>query len=237
MEGLLALPPESLDPKLKRRAEELLDVILDVLGPQAKAKPDGVRFSVILTASLYQPLLEHYAKAPSRKKLRQRLEALRNSASGAAAVLESRDPYLLAALHMHGLPEDEVAGCSRLDILKRLCLVAYVAVLNLPLEGPVGGQKVSATPPKRALAFRCLEVFERYRPGKASSTEGGDFRAFVGYVYEIATGEQDADLEKPVKEAIGLFRDKGFPEQRNPFTEVRYPQRKYVRDLDALRRS
>lgn len=243
MEGLLALPPKHVDPKLKNRADYLMEEILNQLGPQAKAKPDDARLSVIFAASLYQPLAEHYAKAPSRKKLREQLEVLRDSAGRVATLYERRDLYLLGALHMHGLPEDEVRALGwgqsspGLDFLKRLCAAAHAAIVNLPLAGSVGGQKASSTPPKRALALWCWEIFESYRPGKASTTEGGDFRGFVTLVYEIATGELDADLETPVKEAVALVRDQGSPTGPNPFAEALNPHLKYVRDLDALRRS
>jgi hypothetical protein len=228
-------------PELVQRVQHLWPEIAKLLGPRAKVHPEFAMGSILLTATYYQELSQRYRRAPSRRRLYRHLELLRDSACLTMELLKHPEPYFLAALSMHGLPEDELVpfkGGFRIESLERLarlCLAAHKALLNLPLTGPASGQTASGWPPKRALAFRCLEIFERYQPGAASTTAGGAYRTFVNYVYEIATGEE-ADLEKPVKEAIKLSKKQRLP-KRTPFADVIHPHRKLVRELDALRRS
>jgi hypothetical protein len=209
--------------------------IMKLLGTQAEADPCAVMGDVLLAATLYLDLSSQYVDAPTRKKLHEGLKLLRKSAGTVAGMLERGEPYLLAALNMHGVPQEQLKSESQtLNILWGLSISAHGALSNLQLTGPASGQKAATWPPKRALAFQCLEIFDRYRPGEASSTEGGPFRTFVSYVYEIATGERTADLESPVKEVLKLVRENGLPAPETPFTDIVNPHHKFIRDLKKL---
>ena len=230
-------------PELVDRARDLSDEIVELLGPQAQAKPEGATIDALFVATQYLELSQRYTNAPSRKKLHEQLEFLRCSAIKIADLLKDSNPYLLAALSLHGFSQDDVMPLiwgqpsPLLNSIQHLCVTAQAAKLNLSLTGPSSGQKASTMPPKRSLALRCIEIFERYRPGEASTTTGGHFRTFVSRVYEIATGEQDADLEKAVKEAVKLVKKRGLPAHPNPFAEALYPHLKFAGELKALRRT
>lgn len=53
----------------------------------------------------------------------------------------------------------------------------------------------------------CLRVFENFRPGDASSTEGGPFREFVSTVHELRTGEEGVDYKRRVARVMREWRD------------------------------
>jgi len=220
-------------PDLVQRVQLLDKNIIELLGPKAKKGSRTVMGDVLLAATQYLELSKHYDEAPTRNKLRKKLELLRDNAGTVAGMLESGEPHLLAALTMHGAPQDEIEARSQtLNVLWNLCVSAHAAIFNLELDGPASGQKAATWPPKRALAYHCYEIFNRYRPGEASSTAGGNFQEFVGYVYEVARGQGDADLETPIKQVLALVREQNLPASENPF-DLAGP---FLRDLEKLRR-
>lgn len=48
---------------------------------------------------------------------------------------------------------------------------------------------------KRELVRDCVRLFEAHRPGEAKSTLNGDFLLFVGFVWELATGQAEVSLK------------------------------------------
>jgi len=133
----------------------------------------------------------------------------------ARKILGSGDGSLLAALSLSGLPEEEARRLdfgfgSKLEAMLSLVESAADEALALPwLSGPASSQKAWAEGPKTALAIHCARIFERYRPGKVTRTESksGGFPAFVRLVYEVATGEIGATLDRPIRDAIAAIRD------------------------------
>ena len=57
---------------------------------------------------------------------------------------------------------------------------------------------------KRELVRCCLQLFKAHRPGEATSTENGDFLLFVGFVWELATGESDVNLKTVASDILKL---------------------------------
>ena len=52
------------------------------------------------------------------------------------------------------------------------------------------------------LVAGCYKLFQLYRPGEATTSDDGEFHAFVSYVYELSTGEEDEDLGRPIREHL-----------------------------------
>jgi hypothetical protein len=232
--------PDDLLPVWRSRADRLMGNILETLGPDARRDAEAIRVTVIIAAAAYHQVARLYEAAPTRKKLRENLTALRDALGGAAAILEGADPYVLAALCLFGFPDREAIALKRGDnsplcnFLAALRDMADAALKVLPLTGAASGQKAWTNAPKRALVLRCMEVFERYRPGEATSTTGGPFQEFVSYVYEVGTGEAIADLETPVKAARRLIREGRAGELLNPIAEAFNPLLKYQSSLNKL---
>lgn len=86
-----------------------------------------------------------------------------------------------------------------------------------------GGPMASQYP--RLLVNICLSTFDFLRPGEASSDEGNDFRKYVVYIHELATGEREGDyvgdnrrrlsFERAIKEELGRWR-KHIPPVSSP---------------------
>jgi hypothetical protein len=93
---------------LAQRAEDLMAEIMKLLGTQAEADPCAVMGDVLLVATLYLDLSSQYVDAPTRKKLHEGLKLLRKSGGTVAGMLERGEPYLLAALNMHGVPQEQL---------------------------------------------------------------------------------------------------------------------------------
>ena len=101
---------------------------------------------------------------------------------------------------------------SRLLSMLGLIVTASEGALDelLADKGGTKKQSILGGTANKELVVSCHDLFQLHRPGKASTAQGGDFRAFVSLVYELSTGEKDADRERSVKEYI-----KNFKENRN----------------------
>lgn len=98
-----------------------------------------------------------------------------------------------------GLLKDMVGICRRAHAL---------------IERPAGGQVAKTF--ERQVALCCRVVFDHYRPGVANTTNK-DFRQFVSFVYELATGQKDVEPERAILWAIAegaRFRTKPPREKR-----------------------
>ena len=88
---------------------------------------------------------------------------------------------------------------------------------------PRGGPVASQYP--WLLVNICHWTFDSLRPDKASSDEGNDFRKYVAYIHELATGEREGDyvgdvkrrlsFERAIKEELGRWR-KHIPPVSSP---------------------
>ena len=138
-----------------------------------------------------------------------------------------------------GLPEEEArsldfgSGSKLQAILSALDSVAAEALALPGLTGPASAQKAWAEGPKTALAIHCARIFEEYRPGKVTRTESksGGFPAFVRIVYEIATGETDVTLDRPIRDGIAAIRDNRDIKPGNPLRGQLEEFRRHLRKL------
>jgi hypothetical protein len=161
----------------------------------------------------------------------------------ARKILGSGDGYLLAALSIGGLPEEEARSLdfgsgSKLQAMLSELESATDEALALPwLTGPASAQRAWAEGPKTALAIHCARIFEKYRPGKVTRTESksGGFPAFVRIVYEVATGETDATLDRPIRDAIAVIRgNRDVKPASNPIRDAFDPLEEFRRNLRKL---
>lgn len=60
---------------------------------------------------------------------------------------------------------------------------------------------------KHWLVIRCFDIFETYRPGIASTTDGGPFHTFVSIVYELATRERGVDFGRHIRSIFHAISD------------------------------
>ena len=201
--------------ELGRRARPRQSEIMACLGQKARSNSENAFVAVVVAAAKYRQFAALYESAPTRSFLRSRLTTLRKAVSTARKILGCGDGHLLAALSLGGLPEEEArsldfgSGSKLQAMLSELESAADEALALPGLTGPASAQKAWAEGPKTALAIRCARIFEEYRPGKVTRTESksGGFPAFVRIVYEIATGETDATLDRPIRDAIAAIRD------------------------------
>lgn len=91
---------------------------------------------------------------------------------------------------------------SFLDFLDELAAASSAAASVIQDVGGGNARPFFGTHPEREVAPGCLELFERYQPGKASRSASSPFGHFVSLVWEMATGERDASLEKPIRNAL-----------------------------------
>jgi hypothetical protein len=193
---------DALLSELRERADERRSELMECLGQGARRDPGRALVDVILAAARYRQFAQLYQDTPTRRYLRSRLTKLRDAVKTASKILGSGDSFLLAALSLGGLAEEEarlldLGFDSKVQaVLRKLEGAADEALSARWLTGPASGQKAWAEGPKTALVVRCARIFERYRPGEITRTvsKSRGFPAFVRIVYEIATGEVDATL-------------------------------------------
>jgi hypothetical protein len=69
--------PNDLLPVWRSCADRLMGNILETLGPDARQDAEAIRVTVIIAAAAYHQVARLYEAAPTRKKLRENLTALR----------------------------------------------------------------------------------------------------------------------------------------------------------------
>jgi hypothetical protein len=186
--------------------------IIECLGQKARSDPNDAFVAVIIAAATYRQFAESYKRAGTRKFLRLRLEKLRDAVAAASKILRSGDPFFFAALSLGGMAQEKAGVLPFSEALVELWKLEHAAnsVLVAPwLTGPALGQNLWAEGPKTALVIDCARIFERYRPGEVTRTErkSPGFSAFVRIVYEVATGEAHATLDRAIRDALALIRD------------------------------
>jgi hypothetical protein len=171
-------------PELRKRAVDRQSEIMECLGLEPRSNPDHSLITVIVAAWSYQRFEALYESAPTRSFLRSRLTTLRKVVGTVRKILGSGDGYLLAALSLSGVLEEEAlsldfgSGSKLQAILSELESAADQALALPWLTGPASAHKAWAEGPKTALAIRCARIFEKYQPGKVTRTESksGGFR-------------------------------------------------------------
>ena len=159
------------------------------------------------------------------EEIATRADALRERIAQAGAVSVSRlganetlRPLFRAKRDADGQPIEEAGpwrdefreGAADSEILDLLELISNIAQQEVE-ELYIGNGKKASYPeadhPEYELVRDCLRLFETYRPGEASTTEGGDFRGFVSLIYEMATGQSGVDLTRRVRNTIADYKE------------------------------
>jgi len=77
---------------------------------------------------------------------------------------------------------------------------AAAATEAVTTPNPRGG-RVASTIPIQLVEF-CLETFNEWKPGKATSTLGGGFSDYVSAVHSLATGEPKTDFGRRIRAVL-----------------------------------
>ncbi len=81
-------------------------------------------------------------------------------------------------------------------------------VLDLVIEQKESPEVKRGGRPKKTeklFAVRlCFQLFDRYRPGEASTYEGGDFNRFCELMYEVATDTSEPHMLRSIKQFFKL---------------------------------
>ena len=222
------------NPEMTENKAELLQKAIELLAPrkdQGRFRDDDIRQS---KKSQIQKIIEHY-QADQRLKwtdfrndLREiaaRAEALRQRIARAEAVSISLlgTNGLLRALFRtkrdaDGQPIQEAGGwrdeyCKGaaeseiLDLLELISSIAQQESQNLEIGTGKSAFYPESDHAQNELVRDCLRLFEIYRPGEASTTEGGDFRVFTSRLYEIATGKPEVNMIRRVRRVLKDYRE------------------------------
>ena len=214
--------------------EELLDHAIADLGDAARKNHDTItdvteRIGFII--ALHRTLRVFDENPPRISDIRSNLTTVMESAKELSSLISALDYLSLRELRQHGafrhpsltIPIDstkrrgneliaiaEGKGSRLLSLLDAIVEASERALKKLPKKDKGGSikQPMLGAPPNDELVNFCLELFEKYRPGEAKTTEAGDFQIFVSRVYELSTGENNVDLDQPVKRSIRNLKQK-----------------------------
>ena len=218
------MKPKPLDP-------ELLEQAIELLRPKGKARRVEAKSCIVHLIHAFKRRVKEEnpdralgdPERTRRSDANRSLKKISKTFESAAQVWEDRHSDVDWMLHRAGAswkhvipdthippppPQNDPTEFDEFDEIVRDRAKAHV--VNVVLRtlaayardaiDPSGGRPHNE--PKRFLAAEALWLFKMFRPGKASSTAGSDFPAFVNNLYELATGTLDADLERAVKDAI-----------------------------------
>lgn len=213
--------------ELRWRARPRQSEIMECLGQKARGDPRMAFYEVVSAAVKYRQFAALYKGAPTRNLLRSRVTKLRDAVTRATEILGSGDSFLLALLSLGGFAQEEArllhfgSGSKVQAVLRELERGANNALAAPWLSGPASSQRAWAEGPKTALVIHCARIFEEYRPGEFTRTErkSPGFSAFVRIVYEVATGEADATLDRAIRDALAAIRnDRDVKPSGNPLS-------------------
>ena len=215
--GLPGGRPNKKYPPLDR---ELLDLVLEDLGDAARGNQASIEDQISFIVGLHRTLKELERDPPRPASVGRNLNRVVKSASTLRIQIAALDYLSLRELHQNGAfkhpsltaplaPDQrkwdeymaicEGEGSRLLSLLDAIVAASERALKVLPPDtGSSVKQPMLGGPANFELVAGCYRLFEEYRPGKAKTTEGGDFRSFVSHVYGLSTGEE-ADLERPIK--------------------------------------
>ena len=200
------LDDETLD-EIEGRAEQRFVRLLKILGSRAQRREEHAKGEILWLADLLARLTRVKESAPQIKEVRNDLRKIAGRLSQAADLFEGLDHPAFRALVNVGMDPDYLKALSEgahsfpVSFMRRLSSLADDANKELASHG--AGAWPLAT--KREFIVECLTVFDRYRPGEASSKAravGGDFHEFVALVFTVATGEQASDFESSIKRVV-----------------------------------
>lgn len=182
------------------RAEELLPRLVEILGDGAKSDRDEAEAAVLYCASGYARDLELFDTAPTSATVRLELDRMLAWMKEGEALLDSMSPLFetLGAVN----PADRQA-LER--ILKELRNAVEWLDEGIVERWPSSNQKLWIFP-KREFVIAALDLFDRYRPGEASTHQGGpsasNFASFVSLLHQLTTGEPAVSLDKPIRDVV-----------------------------------
>jgi hypothetical protein len=229
--GLPGGHPPTKNPPLD---EECLAFAIDILGNLSGDNREGVTERIRFIALRHRHLRSLDENPIRPADLKNNLHCVENSAKTLRRHIAALDFESLRRLRQHGMFKhgsliepisdsqrrgDEFdAICENRDsrLLSMLDLIVTVsegAIAELSADKG-GGKKQSILggTADEELVASCHSLFQLHRPGKASTTTGGDFRTFVSLVYYISTGKAHVDLERPIKKHIrNSKRDRNTP--------------------------
>jgi hypothetical protein len=177
---------------LRARAEKCLPRALELLKP--RTLPDRLEggAAILRVAEDFVRWRALAASSPSAAAACKELDELARWADEGLGRLDSLGPWLLTT---GALPARDL-GSKRQDLET---LRDDAKRWAQRVGGKPGQSPLWPAPPKRELVVECLNLFERCRPGEASTR--GDFARFVAELYQLAAGEI-ADLERPIKDVM-----------------------------------
>ena len=99
-------------------------------------------------------------------------------------------------------------------MLKKAAAATEVAKNNVP---NLHGGRVASYVSKQLVEF-CSDTFNDLKPGKISTTAGGNFSDYVSAIHSLATGERNIDFGQAIREVLKLHRaGKRFEFFKNPY--------------------
>lgn len=168
-------------------ATELLDEALAILGPKDDRDRERARMELSWIVRWYRRASGD--DRPSPRRAREDIDELRKHLSRAATVLDRLDPF--AVVHLFDRDRLDVERMDLADTLADVIAACDDATSDIP--SPMGGRpKDFAT---CGLVRDCHRVFVKRR-----EDTGDDFLRFCELVYEAASDNGGADVERFVME-------------------------------------
>lgn len=177
------------------------------------------------TAELYIDVACHFIKEAKDKAQQSRPSGVRKSieetlvrAKALRVALQSLDGVAWLQLSRHGLnatltthedlPETALGKIARgekpkfIEQLDQLIETSGAALADVPADKGGRPQPIVGLSAKQQAAAWCCDIAAKHSSLRPTSTEGSAFLQFVASVWELATGEADVSLERPVKEYL-----------------------------------
>ena len=207
---------------------ELLEQAIELLRPKGKARRVRAKSCIVYLIHAFNRRVKEEnpdralgdPERTRRSDANRSLKKISKTFESAAQVWEDRHSDVDWMLHLAGADWEEVIADTniphlppqnqRTELDEIIRDQAKAHTLNIMLRtlaayareavDPSGGRPHNE--PERFLAAEALGLFKTFRPGKASSTASSDFPTLVTILYELATGAENVDLERAVKDAI-----------------------------------
>jgi len=137
-----------------------------------------------------------------RKEVTRELQDIQRCASDLVDALDSLGLSTLMRLS-HGIEEyySESEKPSDVKFRERCQDLAKIAKKLIP-GSPGPGRPFAQD--KFFSVMLLYEIFDRYRPGQASTYDDGDFKRFCEMLYEAMTGEREPNLTRSIKRCLAV---------------------------------
>ena len=199
------------------------------LGKKALADESSVDRKIRFIVALHREL-RGWDKRPIRPAdISTNLNYVKESAKEFRSLIAALDYFSLRELHEQGafrhpsliapITDDQSSGDeyeaireerdSRLLSMLDAIVKASERALEKPREDSGGwiNQPMLGGWANEELVAGCYKLFDKYRPGEARTTAGGNFRTFVSIFHQLSTGKQN-DLEWQVRAYLKNIRRK-----------------------------